>query len=128
MTNEEEIKKIKKMSMKQRKNRKWIPVNNREALLKSRYKMLEEEYEKLFLYQQGKCAICLLPEKSKLHGKIKNLSVDHDHETDQIRGLLCSCCNALLGQTNDNQFILIQALKYLISNGGRKNFNPGGNQ
>ena len=49
--------------------------------------MSAEEYVDLLLLQGGGCAIC--------GGKprTERLAVDHDHKTNEIRGLLCSQCN-----------------------------------
>ena len=47
--------------------------------------------------QNGVCAICGNPETATSHGTIRRLSVDHDHETGEVRGLLCSKCNFALG-------------------------------
>jgi hypothetical protein len=43
----------------------------------------------------------------------KALSVDHDHKTGKIRGLLCYNCNLALGHTMDNVEILKNLTKYL---------------
>lgn len=40
-------------------------------------------------WQGGRCAGCLLPRTSLL--------VDHDHDTDYVRGLLCHACNTREG-------------------------------
>jgi Recombination endonuclease VII len=47
------------------------------------------------------------------NGNIKQLSVDHDHFTDQVRKLLCSKCNFLLGLANDDTTFLQKAIDYL---------------
>ena len=62
------------------------------------------EYETLYESQDGKYKIC---------GLKKKLSVDHDHETGRIRGLLCVNCNTMLGQCFDNTEILKSGIKYL---------------
>lgn len=46
-----------------------------------------EQYDTLFRQQNGVCAIC---GKADL---LRSLAVDHDHQTGQIRGLLCTVCN-----------------------------------
>jgi len=49
--------------------------------------------------QDNKCAIYGKPETvmDKRTDKVKALSVDHNHETNKNRGLLCSSCNMKLG-------------------------------
>ena len=73
------------------------------------FKITEEEYNKLFNVQEGKCRICGR-HQSVLN---KRLGVDHDHVTGKIRGLLCNNCNLILGHANDNVHILTEAIKYL---------------
>ena len=52
-----------------------------------------EDYEQMHDSQDGVCKICKLPQS----GRFKNLAVDHDHETGEVRGLLCMTCNRNLG-------------------------------
>lgn len=77
------------------------------------YDMPLVEYQERLLAQKGVCAICEKPEIAVHHGKIRVLSVDHDHETGATRDLLCSYCNSLLGQAKDSREVLLAALKYL---------------
>jgi hypothetical protein len=64
--------------------------------------------------QGGVCAICKRPSKT-LHasGKVKDLAVDHDHETGRFRGLLCTSCNNGLGRFKDSPDLLAAAIAYL---------------
>lgn len=73
-----------------------------------RYGITEADYLGMLLSQQGTCAICNREER---HGK--RLSVDHDHQTGQIRGLLCSDCNFGLGNFGDDPDTLLRAVDYL---------------
>ena len=52
-----------------------------------------EDYNTLFAVQKGCCALCGRHESEFKY----RLCVDHDHETGEIRGLLCSKCNISLG-------------------------------
>lgn len=44
----------------------------------------------------------------------KSLSIDHNHQTGKVRGLLCHHCNVGLGHFKDNIELLNSALDYLI--------------
>lgn len=43
----------------------------------------------------------------------KGWSVDHDHQTGRIRGVLCSPCNLAIGQLGDTLEGVLRAVKYL---------------
>lgn len=62
--------------------------------------------------QNNACAIC---SKDAKEFKIA-LSVDHDHATDRVRGLLCYKCNLGLGYFKDNINNLDRAKSYLNKN------------
>lgn len=71
--------------------------------------MTVEDYNTMFLKQEGFCAIC---DKHQSELK-KRLNVDHDHRTGRVRGLLCPKCNKALGLFNDSSEVLDIASKYL---------------
>lgn len=81
---------------------------NRVRQLKCRYGISIETYEQMLRNQEGRCAIC-----PTLDIKGKPLHVDHDHETGQVRGLLCRRCNNMLGMAGDSVEILGSAMSYL---------------
>lgn len=76
-----------------------------------------EYYNSLREIQKYKCAICRIPE-----GQFEEaLIVDHDHNTGEVRGLLCKRCNSGLGFMKDSPKRLIRAARYLYS---KKNLTP----
>ena len=81
-------------------------MKHRAKNLKYRYKINVEDFELMLKKQNNKCAICQLETTDVLR-------VDHDHETGQIRGLLCHSCNLILGHAKDNLQILKRAHTYL---------------
>ena len=81
--------------------------------LKRHYGITLTEYTEMYNAQDGKCAICGRPERSMLHGKIRDLSVDHCHTTGKVRQLLCNACNHILGESQENRDILLSAVAYL---------------
>ena len=90
-------------------------LKQRDYQLQYDYNITLEEYNKLFEKQNGNCAIC---GKHQSYLK-KGLSVDHDHVTGKIRGLLCNNCNAGIGLLKDDIKLLTIAINYL--NGTKNN-------
>ena len=70
----------------------------------------KEHYEALLQAQNYSCAICGVNAEESKNG----LAVDHNHATDQVRGLLCMRCNVGLGYFKDNINSLNQAVNYLL--------------
>lgn len=74
------------------------------SLLK-KYGITLDDYEKMYLEQDGRCKLCLREEKL--------LFVDHCHATGKVRGLLCNSCNKALGLFHDNKDALRRAVDYV---------------
>lgn len=75
--------------------------------LKNLYGITLKDYERMYESQKGRCMICY-SHKEKLH-------VDHCHETNRVRGLLCGTCNRGLGMFKDNFYYLDRAAEYLTN-------------
>ena len=57
-----------------------------------RHGLLPRDYESMTIGQMGGCAICNRPNR-----RFRSLCIDHDHNSNKIRGLLCDWCNLLIG-------------------------------
>ena len=91
------------------------PIKRKASSLKRHYGINLDDYNKMLCEQDGVCAICNKVERS---GVKKYLSVDHNHSSGKIRGLLCSLCNALLGLCGDSIDTLEKASNYLREKDG----------
>jgi hypothetical protein len=94
---------------------KWN-LYSRAKGLQRRYGITEEDYNTLLEVQGGKCAICGSTQ-GRMHaatGEPRHLAVDHDHETGEIRGLLCDGCNQGIGLLGDDPNRLADAAAYLM--------------
>ena len=94
--------------------------NNKSLLrvreLETNYGVEEIEIVSLMDSQRGCCAICgnsLVSPYSK-----KSFSVDHDHNTGRVRGLLCFPCNTSLGSLKESIDILESMIRYIKRESG----------
>ncbi len=98
---------------KRQASREWKNKNPEKVAnkrYKFRYGITLTEYELKLKQQNYKCLICNIEEKDSRN---KKLVVDHNHLTNEVRGLLCHNCNCGLGHFKDNMQILKTAIKYL---------------
>lgn len=58
------------------------------------------------------CEICGVV-STDAEGRWGNLHIDHNHETGEVRGVLCTTCNTGLGQFKDSPELLEKAAAYL---------------
>ena len=72
--------------------------------------------------QHGLCAIC--GPWTGRRGVTRSLSVDHDHRTGEVRGLLCRTCNDIIGLWRDNPNVFKRALEYLVNPPARRVLAP----
>jgi hypothetical protein len=78
------------------------------------YKITREEYFEFIKENGEKCYIC---------GKDYNLSIDHNHTTGKIRGILCRKCNSAIGLFNEDVNSLSKAIEYLNRYGAKNKKN-----
>lgn len=79
--------------------------------LKRVYDLDIEDYFQMLEDQDHLCAICRQPDPVK-----NKLSVDHDHDTGKVRGLLCFPCNTGIGKLGDSYERVQAAADYLKDN------------
>jgi formate dehydrogenase maturation protein FdhE len=73
--------------------------------MKKYYHTTAERVSELLEEQDGLCAIC--------YGVVPASHIDHDHQTGQLRGLLCNSCNRGLGYFHDDPEALRAAADYI---------------
>ena len=84
----------------------------RSQYLKRNYGLTFEEFDTMLSKQDNVCAIC---KGKETYGRHKRFTVDHDHKTGKIRGLLCNHCNTTLGLVKDDIHTLKSMIQYLES-------------
>lgn len=83
--------------------------------LKRKYNISWEQYLEMYFKQNKKCFICqkVLQLAGQNASKSQTACIDHDHNTNQVRGILCVSCNTGLGNFRDNPDLLSTAIRYL---------------
>lgn len=97
-------------AVRHQRAKKNNPNARRSVVLKNKYGITFDDYRRLLGAQGNGCGICGtdIPGASKKH-----FSVDHDHKTGKIRGILCHGCNAGLGMFKEDLLSLQSAIRYL---------------
>lgn len=92
-----------------RKHKGRYREKQKEYSLKKNHGITLEQYNELFINQNGCCKIC-----NRHQSEFKrSLAVDHDHKTNKIRGLLCHHCNKGIGHFFENPSIMESAISYI---------------
>jgi hypothetical protein len=97
-------------------NRKYLSTEKgagtiRRGHLRRKYRIDPQTYTELLASQGNRCKICGVD--SNQDSRAGYFVIDHNHATGDIRGLLCTKCNALLGLALDREDILDKARQYL---------------
>lgn len=88
--------------------------NTRDRFLRTAFDITAAEWDTILAFQQGRCPIC----GRSISGRPRP-HTDHDHDTGDLRGLLCGQCNRALGKAQDKRFAwspvcFLRAFLYLI--------------
>jgi hypothetical protein len=97
------------MAKRDRSSKNYYKLGGRSKKLEKLYGITEIEYNNMFTYQDGRCAICSTHQSEHKHRFV----VDHCHETNIVRGLLCKQCNTGIGMLKDSVENLAKAIQYL---------------
>lgn len=87
----------------------------RDTHLRRKYGIGVEDYERMLIDQDYRCAICGQAETidSPKGGQPANLAIDHEATTGRVRGLLCFRCNRAVGQVREDVTIAEALVGYL---------------
>lgn len=79
------------------------------------WKCMQGRQETKIVHRYGQAALEAWREKTVCEccGSAEELSIDHCHEKNTYRGILCKLCNAGLGQFKDDPALLKLAIEYL---------------
>jgi hypothetical protein len=105
--NKEHILDYQRKFMAENRDTQLVLMSNRNR--KRLYGLTKEQYNEMFIKQDGKCAIC-----GKHQSELRiRLCVDHNHSNGKIRELLCSRCNLALGFLEESEQRRINILAYI---------------
>lgn len=86
-------------------------------VLLKKFGVSQEEYDAQLELQQGKCPCCGRTREEDIENRGRRWPVDHDHETDDVRGILCWLCNLALGAVRDEPDTLRRLADYVEQGG-----------
>lgn len=90
-------------------NRARVAVVQRASERRRLYGLTPAMYREMLDQQEWTCPICERPLTEN-----RTPSVDHDHRTLQVRGIICRRCNSALGMLDDNPELFLRAADYLL--------------
>lgn len=70
-------------------------------------------WDELVASQNGACAICNHVPDGSRGLRDRRLHVDHNHQTNTVRALLCHQCNVLIGYARECPERLMKAAEYV---------------
>lgn len=89
---------------KRREQRKLNPKYFNDQKRRSKYGLEAEQYDAMLKSQKHCCAVC---------GEKRKLVVDHNHQTNAVRELVCSPCNTAIGLLQEDTKRIWRVVEYL---------------
>lgn len=95
------------------KYRNENPEKIRDTKLRQAYGVGTEYFNDKLKEQGGVCDICKRVVKTIWRGKEVRMALDHEHETNRPRGVLCIKCNRALGLLEENKSSVSNMIDYI---------------
>lgn len=92
------------------KHKVRVKLQSRIYKLRVKYNLTLEQFNKILLLQDKKCALCLRTFTKSIKYRCE---IDHDHKTGKVRKLLCHKCNSGIGYFKDDVIIFKKIVNYL---------------
>ena len=96
------------LARKKREYYKKNPDKARRRNLKTYYGLTNEQRDQMAIDQNLCCSVC------KQQFPDEKLVVDHCHDTQKVRGLLCNNCNLMLGHAHHDVTKLQNGITFLL--------------
>jgi len=87
----------------------WTGLERDDVIIRNNYGITLHDFDELLQMQNNSCAICSKP----IEALRRRMNIDHCHDTNKVRGILCTGCNTGLGHLGDNIEGLEKAIQYL---------------
>lgn len=88
------------------------PAQSRGYRVRYRYGLSPDEQVAKFEAQGRRCACCTT---DKTQGREKPWQIDHNHDTNMLRGTICARCNRTIAQAGDNAICVAVTLSRFLA-------------
>ena len=118
--NRESLLEKNKLRMRERRadpaQRSMMSKGKRDWYFRTKYGLELEDIQQMWEERGGKCDLCECVKPAPHHEgpAYHKLVIDHCHDTERIRGMLCYKCNTALGQLGDTAEAIDRVLNYVL--------------
>jgi len=92
--------------------RECMAAHTQKWNLPAKYKITPEKFEQMLIEQNNSCACCGT-QFDKNGKRMGRAHIDHNHQTGEVRGLLCGLCNMAAGKIKDSSALAQRLADYL---------------